>query len=78
MMTGRRGVAFAVALSLAGCQTTQTAQLPILPPSGGIEPAQGESFCERNVFLCILGGVILVGGVVFFVGHAMAFGELAD
>lgn len=55
-------VILTVSLSLSACQTLDG--INVNGVRLGVKEAQGDSFCERNMTLCVIGGLAAVGGGV--------------
>ena len=67
MLLVRPAMLFAASIALTACQTASGMRVNGID----IHPAQGgETYCERNVAMCLLGGAALAGGVAFAaMGH---------
>ena len=62
----RPAMVFAASIALTACQTANGMRVNGI----NIHPAQGETFCERNAVMCLLGGAAVAGGVAFAaMGH---------
>jgi hypothetical protein len=62
----RAGVAVAALIGLTACQSVNGMRINGVD----IHPAQGETFCERNIAMCLLGGAAVAGGVALAaMGH---------
>ena len=63
----RPAMLFAASIALTACQTASGMRVNGID----IHPAQGgETYCERNTVMCLLGGAALAGGVAFAaMGH---------
>ena len=63
----RPAMVLAASIALTACQTASGMKLNGID----IHPAQGgETFCERNAVMCLLGGAAVAGGVAFAaIGH---------
>ena len=61
------GIAAVGLIALTACQSVNGMRVNGI----NIHPAQGgETYCERNVAMCLLGGAALAGGVAFAaMGH---------
>ncbi len=73
MRLPRLAMISALAFSLSGCQTmVNGVDISPHPAQGG-----GSNFCERNMAVCVGGGVLLMGGVaVAAAGHSYRSGAM--
>lgn len=55
------GLAVVASVGLTACQTING--MTVNGVSISPHPAQGETFCERNVVVCLVGGAAVAGGV---------------
>ena len=70
MKCARVSTVLAMSIGLIGCQTVNG--IDVRP-----HPAQGESFCERNLVLCVVGGAAFMGGVALAAsGHRGGSGAM--
>lgn len=68
------GIAAVALIGLTACQTANGMRVNGIDL--GPHPAQGgQTFCERNVVLCLAGGAAMAGGVAFAaMGHKSGMG----